>query len=207
MARLLLILPLIAALIWPAPGAGLVGGAPGVDAPAATADLEEEFEEEFEEVEREFEEECLDLEEGFEECEDAEADPTPSAGDTPPEECLLRTVRARARASNGRLQLIVRYTSSAAARVYVDFRLRSSRGAVNVGLVRRRLSKKGLIRLGRRLTDAELRRVRAANGGVVDLDVPTVPGYCRGFHHLTLRRDQHRRNVWLQAETGGGRVS
>jgi hypothetical protein len=165
---------------------------------AETTAIGEELEDEFELEEEEAPDEsgevevvCEELEEGLELCEEIDrTGATPAGGAGPPEECLLQTARARARFSRHRLSLVVSYTSSAPARVYVDFRLRSGGRSLRLGLVKRRFSKKGRLRVSRRLSDAEMERARAARHAFVTFDVPAAPGYCRRYfkRHLVLKR-------------------
>jgi hypothetical protein len=188
LALLLAALALLPAHASASPEAGL----------AETAALGEELEDEFELEEEapdesgEVEVVCEELEEGLELCEeiDGAAGATENAGAGPPEECLLQTARARARFSRHRLSLVVSYTSSAPARVYVDFRLRSGGRSLRLGLVKRRFSKKGRLRVSRRLSDAEMERARAARHAFVTFDIPEAPGYCRRYfkRHLVLRK-------------------
>jgi hypothetical protein len=172
-----------------------------VGPPAPPPELEEEFEEEPEE---EPEEECEEVEEGLVECEEAEA-AGEQTGPYPPAECLLRTARARVftYTSRDELRLVVRYTSVAPAKVYVDFRLKSSKGSLKLGLVKRRFSKRGLFRLNESLSDARMERVRAAKRFVVTLDIPAAPSYCHRYYtrRLTIKKTVHGQAVWFQSDS------
>jgi hypothetical protein len=202
----LLLLMLVAV---PACVPGHASATPGANGPAERAALSDELEDDFE-VEEEAEDEagqvevvCEEFEEGFELCEEVEAE---SAGSGPPEECLLQTARARAQFSRHRLTVDIRYTSVAPTRVYVDFRLRSGRGSLQHGLVKRRFSKKGRLRVSRRLSDAEMKRARTARHMLVTLDVPAAPGYCGRYfkRHLILRKAGPHRLVWLGSDSISG---
>jgi hypothetical protein len=188
LALLLAALALLPAHALASPAAGTL---------AETAALDEELEEEFELEEEapdepgEVEVVCEELEEGLELCEEIDGTgATENAGAGPPDECLLQTARARARFSRHRLSLVLSYTSSAPTRVYVDFRLRSGGRSLRLGLVKRRFSRKGRLRVSRRLSDAEMERARAARHAFVTFDVPAAPGYCRRYfkRHLVLKK-------------------
>jgi hypothetical protein len=154
------------------------------------------------------EEECeaFEDEEGFEE-EDEGAECEEEADDSraPPEECLLRTARARlfTYSSQNRVRLVIRYTSFAPADVSVDYRLMGGKGALKLGSARQRFAKKGLFRLNERLTEGEMEKVRAARRFTVSMTVPEAPRYCHRYdtRHLTVKHSIHNQVVWFQSDS------
>jgi hypothetical protein len=151
-----------------------------------------------------------ECEEPGEELEDEEGNVEACEGDgetsaLPPEECLLRTARARvfAFAALDRVRLVVRYTSFAPAEVIVGYRLSGGRGSLNLGEARDRFSKKGLFRVTAKLTEAQMAKVRAARRFTVDLNIPAAPSFCRRYEtrHLTIKRTVHRQVIWFQSDS------
>jgi hypothetical protein len=147
-----------------------------------------------------FEDEDGFLEEDEEDCE-AEADESR----LPPEECLLRTARARlfTYSAQNRVRLVIRYTAFSPADVVVDYRLLGGKGALRLGAAHERFAKKGLLRFNERLSDAETEKVRAARRFTVSMAMPDAPGYCRRYdtRHLTIKRSVHSQIVWFQSDS------
>jgi hypothetical protein len=154
-----------------------------------------------------FEEDCEvfeDEEESGEEvaeCEEEEAEDSR----VPPEECLLRTARARlfTYSSQNRVRLVIRYTAFAPADVYVDYKLSGGKGSLKLGTAHQRFAKSGLLRVNERLTDGEMDKVRAAKRFTVLMTVPEAPRFCRRYdtRHLTIRRTVHSQAVWFQSDS------
>jgi hypothetical protein len=123
----------------------------------------------------------------------------------PPEECLLRTARARVFASTlqSRVRLVIRYTSFAPADVNVDYRLMGTKGSLKLGALHQHFAVKGLFRLSERLSDAEMDKVRAAKRFIVTMNIPGVPRYCDRYdtRHLTVKRSVHSQVVWFQSDS------
>jgi hypothetical protein len=154
------------------------------------------------------EEECesVEDEEGLEEDnEDAVCEEEADDSRLPPEECLLRTARARlfAYGSQNRVRLMIRYTSFAPADVFVDYRLTGGKGGLKLGSAHQRFARKGLFRATERLTEAEMDRVRAAHRFTVSISVPEAPRYCRRYEtrHLTIKHSAHSQVVWSQSDS------
>ena len=154
--------------------------------------------------------EAGECEEPGEELEDEEGNVEACEGDgetgaLPPEECLLRTARARvfAFAAHDRVRLVVRYTSFAPADVIVGYRLSGGRGSLSLGEARDRFSKKGLLRVTAKLTEAQMAKVRAARRFTVDLNIPAAPSFCRRYEtrHLTIKRTVHSQVIWFQSDS------
>jgi hypothetical protein len=166
------------------------------DPEAATRSFYLEFEEECEEQGEELEDE----EGNVEECEEAG-----EAGGQPPEECLLRTARARVFTftAHDKIRLVVRYTSYAPADVIVGYRLSGGKGSLTLGEATDRFAKKGLFRLTEKLTKAQMAKVRAARRFTIDLDIPAAPSLCRRYatRHLTTKRTVHSQVVWFQSDS------
>lgn len=152
-----------------------------------------EFDEECEEVGEELEDE----EGNVEVCEEGGA-----TSAMPPEECLLRSARARVLtyAAHDRIRLVIRYTSFSPADVLVGYRLTGGRGSLSLGSARAHFSKQGLYRATERLTEAQAAKVRAAKRFTVTFDIPGAPNYCHrfGIRHLTIRKTIHSQVVWFQ---------
>lgn len=149
------------------------------------------------------EEECFEWEEGGLECEEAEG-----VGPRAPEECLLRTARARvvSSPSRNRLLMIVRYSTVEPTHAYLDFQMRKGAESLDLGVVRRHLGNSGVLRLTETLGDVRMERARDASDYLLTLDVPTAPSYCQPFFTrlLSLRRTVHRQTVWFQSDPAVG---
>ncbi len=171
--------------------------APAVEGPPAPPDPA---------LTEELEEECFEFEEGVLECEGAEA--TAEAGPLPPEECLLQTARARVLtyASRNRLRLVVRYTSLAPTRAYLDFRMRNGEDSLRLGLVRRHLGRSGVLHLGQSLGEDRMQRARQARAFLLTLDLPSTPSYCQRYftRRLSLRKTVQGQTVWFQSDPAFG---
>lgn len=152
-----------------------------------------------EEGEEEETEEVEETEEEEEEEEELETSPYP------PDECLLRTARARifTYTSRDRVRLVIRYTSLAPADVTVDYWMKGKKGPLSLGHAKQRFSKKGLFRLTEKLSDSEMAKVRAAKGFMVKMEIPAAPSYCSRYHsrHLTIKRAVHSQVVWFQSDS------
>jgi hypothetical protein len=223
MPRLTLPLALLALLVCAPLAQALSGGLPSAPARCATrADAEEACTSPFGSAERAFfpfeEGESEDEEWEEEECEageefegeEGELEVCGADGETgslPPEECLLRTARARLLVYDARerVRLVVRYTSFVPASVIVRYRLNGRR---ELGEARAHFSTRGLFRLSERLRRAEMARVRAARRFTVALEVPAAPRFCRRFgtRRLSIRRTARGQVVWFQADSVFGAV-
>jgi hypothetical protein len=140
-------------------------------------------------------------EEEDEECLRGRAGP----GGAPPEQCLLRTARARllVYSSQSRVRLVIRYTAFAPADVYVDYRLGGAMGPLKLGAAHLHFAKSGLLRLNDHLGGGEMDKVRAAKRFTVVTNVPAAPGFCHHYdtRHLTVRRTIHSQVVWFQSDS------
>jgi hypothetical protein len=140
-------------------------------------------------------------EEEGEECLEAEAE----GGGVPPEECLLRTARARlfVYSSQNRVRLVIRYTAFSPADVQVDYRLSGGRGPLKLETAHQRFAKSGLLRVNEHLSDGAMDKVRAAKRFTVRMNALEAPRYCRRYdtRHLTIRRTVHSQVVWFQSDS------
>jgi hypothetical protein len=165
-------------------------GTPGTV--AAPADVESEDEgEEFED-------------EGFEECEvDEECEEEGGSGEAPAE-CLLSSAEATVAASTSqdKVRLQIRYTTSSPTTVAVDYGLHGSKGSLYLGGEKKQFARRGVLRLSKSLTEAQMAKVTAAKGFTVRLRVAAAPGYCKAFfdHQLNVRRATPSGLAWEQAE-------
>jgi hypothetical protein len=137
--------------------------------------------------------------------EEDECEAGAGASPLPPEECLLRSARARvfAYATQDRIRLVIRYTSFSPAEVTVDYRLSGARGALRLRPAKRRFAERGFFRLDERLSEAEMVKVHAARRFTVVMHVAATPRYCRQYdtRHLTIRRSVHSQVVWFQSDS------
>jgi hypothetical protein len=155
----------------------------------------------------EFDEECEEVGEELED-DEGEVEICEKGGGTspiPPQECLLRTARARVLtfAAHDRVRLVIRYTSFSPADVLVGYRLTGGRGPLSLGSARAHFTKQGLYRATERLNDAQTARLRAAKRFTVTFDIPGAPDYCHRFQtrHLTIRKVIHNQVVWFQQDS------
>jgi hypothetical protein len=148
------------------------------------------------------EEECVEWEEGLLECEPVEG--SDEAAPYPPEECVLRSASASVLSSpsRNRLRLVVRYSTAAPTRAYLDFQMQGSAGPVSLGVVKRHLGRSGVLRLRETLGDAQMQRARDDGGFLVTLDIPSTPSYCEQYFTRTvaLRRTVHGQTAWFQSD-------
>ena len=170
-------------------------GAPGVAAaPAPPAD------EEFEDDAEASEDEGFEGEECGEEDEECEED----SGLNAPQECLLSSAEATvtASANKDKVQLQVRYTTTSPTAVGIAYGLHGRKGSLYLGGERKKLAKRGVLRLTEHLTEAQMAKVMAAKGFTVRLRVPAAPGYCKDFfdHQLDIKRATPTGLAWQQSE-------
>ncbi len=190
------IAPLLALLVLLVAAAPAYAAVPLPPPPFAPTEVEEAIEDE-EEGEWEEGEEV-----GSEEFEEEEED---AVGPFPPDECLLRTARARVFTSPAKstVRLVVRYTSLAPAQVTVDYRLTGKKGALSLGQARQRFQKSGVFRLAATLSEAQMSKVRAAKSFEVSMRIPAAPSDCNRFYsrQLTIKRTVHNQIVWFQSDS------
>lgn len=140
----------------------------------AESEVEEEECEEFElaDLEGLIEEFCVE-----EEPEEAE--------DGAPVECLLRTARARVVAypTTDRMKLTVGYTTHEPTKATIELR----RGPQKLVSTQRHLGRSGVIRLTKKLSDGQMRKVEAADHVNVRVNVAGVPGSCKRLGSLSPR--------------------
>lgn len=177
----------------PAPAAS----GPGIVAAATPLDEEDEGEAEAEVSEdEEFElEECEEDEAG--ECEEED-------GVEAPEECLLSSAQATISAASNRdmVRLQIRYTTSSPTAVAFDYGLHGSKGSLYLGGDRKRFARQGVLRLNRKLTEAQMTKVMAAKSFTVRLRVLDAPRYCQPLfdRQLDVRRATPGGLSWQQSE-------
>ena len=151
------------------------------------------------EVAEEDEEEGEEVDEGSE-----EACAESSNGAVPPQECLLRSVRAHLSTypSQERIRLVLRYTTFAPADAIVSVRA-GGHGSPKLIESHRRLARQGLLRLNQRLTKEETARVRLARRFTVETSIAAAPALCRhyAFRHLTVRHASRSQVLWTQGDS------
>jgi hypothetical protein len=130
-----------------------------------------------------------------EECE-AEAE---GSGSFSPDDCLLRTVNARAVAfpERNRVRLTLGYTTYEPARATVEYRARNGN---RLGAVSRALGRSGVVRVSKHLGDGEMSRLRASRRFTVTVHVPEAPQRCERLEtqQLAVRQSSDSRITWSQ---------
>lgn len=174
-----------------------VNGVGPTTALVAVADEEEEEGEAEASEDEELEaEECVENED--EECEEEED------GLAAPQECLLSSADATifAAANRDRVRLQIRYTSTAPTSVALAYGLRGSKGSLYLGGEKKHFARRGVLRLDRSLTEAQMARVMAAKSFTVRLRVLDAPRYCQSFfeRQLDVRRATPSGLSWQQSE-------
>jgi hypothetical protein len=167
-------------------------------APAAEEDEGEAATSEGEEVEGEGE--WCEALEAEEECEEAEGE---SSSMTPPE-CVLSSAEATvfAAANQDRVRLQVRYRIAVPTTVTIAYGLHGAKGSLFLGSEKKRFGKKGVLRLNRNLTEAQMAKVVAAKDFTVRLRPTGAPGWCQPFfeRQLDLRHATPSGFSWEQSE-------
>jgi hypothetical protein len=178
-----------------------VPGAPAVP-PVLAAPADEEEEEGEAAASEDEEDEEAEAAEACEPEEPGECDE--EAGSEAPAECLLGSVDPKIFASgnSGKVRLQIRYTTNAPTAVAIEYGLHGAKGSLFLGKAKRRLARKGVLRLSRRLTETQMAKVMAARDFTVRLRVPAAPAWCRPYfdRHLDVRRATPRGLTWLPSE-------
>jgi hypothetical protein len=140
----------------------------------------------------------------FVECEDDEECEEDEDGLEAPEECLVNSAEATVYAApnQDRVRLLVRYTTSTPTSASFDYGLHGSKGSLYLGGEKRRLARRGVLRLSTSLTEAQMEKVLAARNFTVRLRVPATPRYCQSLfdRQLDVRRALPGGLAWEQAE-------
>ncbi len=140
-----------------------------------------------------------------EECEEEEAGECEEEGgaEAPPE-CLLTDAQAIVFASGSadKVRLQIRYATTFPTAVLVEYGLHGSKGSLYLGSAKKRFGKKGVLRLNRSLTEAQMAKVMAARDFTVRIRPLAAPRWCgpRFDRHLDVRRATPRGLTWLQSE-------
>jgi hypothetical protein len=200
--------PLAALLLAPIAVLGFAASAqalsvPGPGLPIPPTLLAAPFEEEEEEVDADASEDeeleaeaCEDGEEA--ECEEWEHDAQAST------ECPLTGVEATVLASGNRdrIRLQVRYASAFPTAVSIAYGLRGADGSLFLGSARKRFDGKGVLRLDRGLTEAQMVKVMAARDFTVRIRALEAPGRCQAVvrRHLNVRRATPNGLSWRQRD-------
>lgn len=141
------------------------------------------------------------VEEEVGECEEEEANDSR----VPPEECVLRTARARlfTYSSQNRVRLVIRYTAFDPGDVYLDYRLSGAKGGLKLGTAHQHFERRGLLRVNQRLGENAMSKVRTAKRFTVVMTIPAAPRFCRRYdtRHLTIRRTIKSQAVWFQSDS------
>jgi hypothetical protein len=141
-----------------------------------------------------------------EECEVNEEDECvePEADTEAPPECLLSSAEPAILVSGNadRVRLQVRYASASPTKVAITYGLHGSKGSLYLGDEKKRFGTKGVLRLNRSLTEAQMAKVMAAKDFSVRIRILEAPSYCQDYfdRHLTVRRATPSGLTWLQSE-------
>jgi len=169
---------------------------------AAVAD-DEYFEDEAESSEEE-DFESYECDEEFEECDEVDPDEEPGEGPEAPAECVLSSAQATAfaAANRDRVRLQINYKATVPTTVAVDYGLHGSKGALFLGSEKKRVGKKGVLRLSKNLTEPQMAKAMAAKDFTVRLRVPEAPRYCASLfeRRLDLRQAIPSGLAWEQSE-------
>lgn len=172
--------------------------APSAGTPTAHAfPFEEEEEGEGEEFEDEVEECEGDAEECLEE-EELEEEPFP------PTECLLESTDAAVAAlPHNRVQLSFRFTARVPAQIAISYRLQGTKGSLNMGTDRHRVSGSGILKETEAMGAAQMSRVLAARSFNLVVRPLGAPRYCHAYfdQKLNVKRATRRGPVWLGPES------
>lgn len=165
-------------------------------APGSPAPVEDEGDEAEASEDEDFEwDECGE----DEACEEEDGD-----GAMAPEECLLLKADAVVTAAGNQdlVRLQLRYATAAPTTVTVAYGLHGSKGPLYLGNEKKRFGKRGILRISKDLTEAQMAKVLAAKDFTVRMRVADAPGYCAPFfdRHLDLRRATPSGLAWQQSE-------
>jgi hypothetical protein len=188
---------------------GLAHSAQARTVPAAVATAavlpadDEYFEDEAESSEDEgFE--AYECDEEIEECDEVDPDEDPGDGPEAPAECVLSSAQATAfaAANHDRIRLQISYKATVPTAVTVDYGLHGSKGALFLGSEKRRVGKKGVLRLTKNLTEPQMAKALAAKEFTVRLRVPEAPRYCASLfdRELDVRQAIPSGLAWEQSE-------
>lgn len=148
--------------------------------------------------------ESYECDEEIEECDEVDPDEDPGERPEAPAECVLSSARATAfaAANRDRVRLQISYMATAPTTVTVDYGLHGSKGALFLGSERKRVGRKGVLRLTRNLTEPQMTKALAARDFTVRLRVPEAPRYCASLfeRQLDLRQAIPSGLAWEQSE-------
>ncbi len=121
-----------------------------------------------------------------------------------PQECLVQSADPTVLVipNRDRVRLAVRYSTSTPTVVSLDYGLHGSRGSLHLGAAQKRIGSRGVLRLSKSLTKAQMAKAMAAKGFTVRVRAAAAPAYCQSFfdHQLDLRRATPSGISWLQSE-------
>ena len=122
-----------------------------------------------------------------------------------PKECILKVARARVFVftKKSKVRLVIRYTTHKAAKVTVSYKLKGSKGSLNLGKATKKFQTKGVFRLPVRLKPAQVRKVKAAKEFKVQFAIKRTPKSCKQFYskQLTIPQVISKQTVWFQSDS------
>jgi hypothetical protein len=170
---------------------------------AAEGTFEFEEEEEFESEEAEEEEFEIEVEE----CEEEVRKTKNKAGVvTAPEECRVRQAESSITTlpSSDRVELTVRYQAYRPSTVSLGLKLKDGKGSLTIEDTTKHLSKKGVLHLTTKVSDAVMDRAAKAKEFSVALRPPKTPGYCGSMleQQLSTKHPAGNARVYTQRVNG-----
>lgn len=117
-----------------------------------------------------------------------------------PASCILRSAEPGVTVQFGHedVRLTLRYEADEPTKAGVDYRLKGSKGSLQLGSTAQHLGEHGVIRLNSNLSEREMTKVRAARAFLVNIDLPQAPSYCGRYLtlRLTAKHQLARRETW-----------
>lgn len=122
-----------------------------------------------------------------------------------PKQCVLKVARARVFVftKKSKVRLVIRYTLYHPAKVTVGYKLKGSKGSLNLGSATKNFQKTGVFRLPVKLGKPEMGKVRAAKEFTVHFKIGGSPKLCKKFYtkKLTLPEKVQNQTVWFQSDS------
>ena len=122
-----------------------------------------------------------------------------------PKQCVLKVARARVFVftKKSKVRLVIHYTAYRKAEVTVSYKLKGSKGTMNLGAATKKFQTKGVFRLPVKLGSEEMGKVRAAKEFKVHFKIRKTPKSCTQFYTklLTIRKAVSKQTVWFQSDS------
>ena len=122
-----------------------------------------------------------------------------------PKQCILKVARARVfvYTKKSKVRLVIHYTTHKPAKVTVGYKLKGSKGNLNLGKATKKFQKKGVFRLPVRLKPDQIKKVRGAKEFKVRFAIKGTPKLCKQFYtkQLTIPKAISKQTVWFQSDS------